>query len=80
LPNSHDLYGKTIVTQPNHPETPWHLMILRPNATRCCIGRYHNRQEAEASLRIMRRLVPNATYEIVFVSPDESGETHETNA
>jgi hypothetical protein len=67
------------VTQNNHPETPWHLVILRPDATSHSIGQYHNRQEAEASLRTIRRLAPTATYTIVFVPPHEPGEIYESD-
>jgi hypothetical protein len=62
------------MTQVEHPETPWHLVILLPNATSRSIGRYHNRQEAEASLRTIRRLVPQANYTIIFVPPHQPGE------
>jgi hypothetical protein len=67
------------MTQAEHPERPWHLVILLPNATSRSIGQYRNRQDVEDSLRTIRRLAPNANYTIVFVPPHQPGEANDSN-
>jgi hypothetical protein len=67
------------MTQSDHPERPWHLVILLSNATSRSIGQYRNRQDVEDSLRTIRRLAPNANYTIVFVPPYEPGEANDSN-
>jgi hypothetical protein len=67
------------MTQAEHPERPWHLVILLPNAISRSIGQYRNRQDAEDNLRTIRRLAPNASYTIVFVPPHAPGEPHDSD-
>ncbi|HAX79788.1 MAG TPA: hypothetical protein DCY88_29115 [Cyanobacteria bacterium UBA11372] len=47
----------------------WTIAIILPNACHRTIARFCNRQDAEDHLRVLRRFVPKATFEIVF-DPD----------
>jgi hypothetical protein len=67
------------MSQVEHPERPWHLVILLPDATSRSIAQYRNRQDAEDNLRTIQRLAPNAEYTIVFVPPSQLGEVHDSD-
>ena len=48
---------------------PWVLVRLLPNLQRVTVGQYRNRSDADGHLAIIRRLMPNAEFEVVF-NPD----------
>jgi hypothetical protein len=45
---------------------PWCLIKPLPNLQRCVIARFRRRNEAEAHLQVIRRLLPHIPYTIVF--------------
>lgn len=45
---------------------PWCIIKPLPNLQRCVIARFRRRHEAEAHLRVIRRLSPHIPYSIVF--------------
>ena len=45
---------------------PWCIIKPLPNLQRCVIARFRRRNEAEAHLQVIRRLVPHIRYTIVF--------------
>jgi len=58
--------------------TPWCLVRLLPNMQRLTVGRFRRCNDAHEHMRILRQLVPEANYVIVFDpgleqlnSPDE---------
>ncbi|MBD1805097.1 hypothetical protein H6F98_06485 [Microcoleus sp. FACHB-SPT15] len=54
---------------------PWCIIRPLPNLQRRIIARCRRRNDAEAHLQVLRRLMPTVPFEIVFdVMPDE-GET-----
>ena len=54
---------------------PWCIIRPLPNLQRRVIARCRRRNDAEAHLQVLRRLMPTVPFEIVFdVMPDE-GET-----
>jgi hypothetical protein len=46
--------------------SPWCIIRLLPNLQRVTVGRFRRRSDAEAQIRILRLMVPTATYTIVF--------------
>ncbi|MFB2975330.1 hypothetical protein [Microseira sp. BLCC-F43] len=44
--------------------------IALPDARQRTIGRFCNRQDAEDHIRVLRRFVPGAQFEIVFNPPE----------
>ena len=44
----------------------WVLVRLLPNLQRVTVGQYRNRSDADGHLQIIRRLMPNAEFEVVF--------------
>lgn len=57
--------------------TPWCIVCCRPGAQTLIIQRFRKRSEAEEHLKILRRLSPDAVYEIVFDLPEERSEVEE---
>lgn len=51
---------------------PWMLVQILPNLKTHTIARFSNRQDADDYLRVLRRFVPQAAFEIVFEPPDET--------
>jgi hypothetical protein len=47
----------------------WVLVRLLPNMQRAIVGQYRNRSDADGHLEIIRRLMPNAEFEVMF-NPD----------
>ena len=45
---------------------PWCIIKSLPNLQRCIVARFRRRNEAEAHLQVIRRLLPHITYTIVF--------------
>ncbi len=46
--------------------SPWCLVRLRPNMQRLTVGRFRRWNDAHEHMRILRQLVPEANYAIVF--------------
>lgn len=44
----------------------WVLVRLLPNMQRVIIGQYRNRSDADGHLEIIRRLMPNAKFVVMF--------------
>ena len=49
----------------------WTITLALPNACYHTVARFRNRQDAEDHLRALRKFVPKAKFEIVFVSAFE---------
>ena len=45
---------------------PWVLVRLLPNLQREIVAQYRNRSDADGHLQIIRRLMPNAEFEVIF--------------
>ncbi len=54
---------------------PWCIIKPLPNLQRCTIARFRRRNEAEAHLQVIRRLLPHITYMIVFDPTPEREES-----
>ena len=48
---------------------PWVLVRLLPNMQRMTVGQYRTRSDADGHLDILRRLMPNAKFVVMF-NPD----------
>jgi len=55
-------------------DRPWHLVLLLPEAKHHVLTKFRNRQDAEDQLRTIRRLMPDAVFEIVFCLPEQEVE------
>ncbi|MFB2976391.1 hypothetical protein [Microseira sp. BLCC-F43] len=44
----------------------WVLVRLLPNMQRVTVGQFRNRSDADGHLEILRRLIPNATFVVMF--------------
>lgn len=47
---------------------PWCIIRCFPNAQTVIVDRFRRRNDAEAHLRILRQINPDALYEIIFDS------------
>ena len=55
--------------------TPWCIVRLLPNMQRRIVARFRRRNDAESHLQVLRRLMPNVPFEIVFdITPDKADE------
>lgn len=54
---------------------PWCIIQLLPNARTLIVDRFRRRNDAEAHLKVLRRLQPDANYEIMFDAQPENEET-----
>ncbi|MBF2047767.1 MAG: hypothetical protein EDM05_037200 [Leptolyngbya sp. IPPAS B-1204] len=50
--------------------TPWCITRCLPGCQTVMIQRFRKRSEAEAHLKILRQLTPDAVYELVFDLPE----------
>jgi putative acetyltransferase len=50
----------------NLQDCPWAVVRILPKCQRCIVARYRNRQDAHASLRLLRRFIPAAVFELIF--------------
>jgi hypothetical protein len=58
---------------------PWCIIRPLPNLRNCIVARFRRRNDAESHLRVIRRLVPNVPYFIVFdMSPTDPDYTAPT--
>ncbi len=48
---------------------PWVLVRLLPNLQRITVGQFRTRSDADGHLEIIRRLIPNAKFVVMF-SPE----------
>lgn len=44
----------------------WLIVRLLPNMQRITVAQFYNRSDAEGYMQIIRQLIPNAQFEIVF--------------
>jgi hypothetical protein len=52
---------------------PWCIIRPFPNMRTQIVGRFRNRSDAEGHLRVLKRLMPNASYQIMFdITPESS--------
>lgn len=49
--------------------SPWCLIRPMPNLQRIVVARFRRRNDAEAHLKILHRMIPNVTYIIIFDAP-----------
>jgi putative acetyltransferase len=50
----------------NLQDCPWAVVRILPKCQRCIVARYRNRQDANDSLRLLRRFIPAAVFELIF--------------
>lgn len=50
---------------------PWCIIRPFPNMRTQIVGRFRSRSDAEGHLRVLKRLMPNASYQIMFDIPPE---------
>ena len=58
---------------------PWLVVRLLPNMQRLTVGQFRNRSDADGHLQILRRLIPNAKYVVMFnpeVLQPQQADTH----
>ncbi len=46
--------------------SPWCIIRHRPNSQRMVVGRSRRRNDAEEHVRLLKRMVPNSDYSIIF--------------
>jgi hypothetical protein len=49
---------------------PWLIIRRLPNMQRSSVCRFRRHSEAEEYLKVLQRLTPNATYQIIFDPPE----------
>ncbi|NEP28539.1 MULTISPECIES: hypothetical protein [Moorena] len=49
---------------------PWAVIRLLPQMQRVVVGRYRNRSDAEGHLRVLKRLMPDGEFVIIFDLPE----------
>ncbi|NEO81897.1 hypothetical protein [Moorena sp. SIO4G3] len=49
---------------------PWAIIRLLPRMQRVVVGRYRNRSDAEGHLRVLKRLMPDGEFLIIFDLPE----------
>lgn len=52
----------------------WHIVRLLPRAQRITVAQFRHRREAENHARILRHLIPAATFVILFDPPPAASE------
>lgn len=50
---------------------PWTIVRILPKAQHYTVACFRNRQDADDHLRVLRRFLPAAEFEIIFASPDK---------
>ncbi|MFE1746122.1 hypothetical protein [Coleofasciculus sp. H7-2] len=57
---------------------PWCIILPLPSLQSIVVARFRRRGDAEAHLQILKRTIPNVTYEIIFdVTPKPADQTNE---
>ncbi len=59
---------------------PWCIIRLLPNAQRITVARFRKRNDADAHCRTLRRLIPHATFIIIFAPPPTTSTAGSTEA
>jgi hypothetical protein len=57
----------------------WLVVRLLPNMQRLTVGQFRNRSDADGHLQILRRLIPNAKFVVMFnpeVIQPQQADTH----
>ncbi|MBN3879592.1 MULTISPECIES: hypothetical protein [unclassified Nostoc] len=49
---------------------PWIIVRILPTTKTYTIARFFNRQDADDHLKLLRRFVPKAVFEIIFEPPE----------
>jgi len=58
---------------------PWVLVRLLPNMQRLTVGQFRSRSDADGHLQILRRLIPNAKFVVMFnadILQPQQADTH----
>jgi len=58
---------------------PWVLVRLLPNMQRLTVGQFRTRSDADGHLQILRRLIPNAKFVVMFnadILQPQQADTH----
>lgn len=50
---------------------PWTIVRILPDARHYTVARFRNRQDANDHLRLLRRFIPAAAFEIIFAPLEE---------
>jgi putative acetyltransferase len=50
---------------------PWTIVRILPDARHYTVARFRNRQDANDHLRLLRRFIPAAKFEIIFAPLEE---------
>lgn len=50
----------------SHKDYPWAVVRILPKCQRYIVARYRNRQDADDSVRLLRRFIPKAVFELIF--------------
>ncbi len=70
-------YGDKLIMPYSERLHPWVLVRLLPNMQRLTVGQFRNRSDADGHLEILRRLIPNAKFVVMFnidaVQPQPAG-------
>ena len=53
---------------------PWAIIRLLPRMQRVVVGRYRNRSDAEGHLQVLKRLMPDGEFVIIFNLPEPMDE------
>jgi hypothetical protein len=53
---------------------PWCIIRLLPNARTIIVARFRRRNNAEAHMKVLRRMKPDAIYQIMFDTQQENEE------
>ncbi|NEO71426.1 hypothetical protein [Moorena sp. SIO3H5] len=56
---------------------PWAIIRLLPRMQRVVVGRYRNRSDAEGHLQVLKRLMPDGEFVIIFNLPEPMDEEPE---
>ncbi|HEY9830402.1 MAG TPA: hypothetical protein V6D26_07480 [Stenomitos sp.] len=62
---------------------PWLVVRLLPNMQQLTVGQFRNRSDADGHLQILRRLIPNAKFVVMFnpevLQPQPTDAHHRTS-
>ncbi|MBD2018095.1 hypothetical protein H6F96_29545 [Microcoleus sp. FACHB-53] len=57
-----------------HSDRPWTIVRILPDARHYTVARFRNRQDANDHLRLLRRFIPAAAFEIIFAPLEEEAQ------
>ena len=55
-------------------DRPWTIVRILPDARHYTVARFRNRQDANDHLRLLRRFIPAAAFEIIFAPLEEEAQ------